>query len=533
MIPLEDDCDECVPEYMVQRGVVKTLISALPFLLTFFVVALGVSQKLFPILSGHSNRKAHHSDARLPGASSRERASLFKSLRLNTRSLAAIVFSINIALSAVLAELIFCEITNAGNRATRTLALKLLLPSLLFLLVVATPALEIHSVVSGTGLDAGGSRRKAAWILDVCGLTVWLAAFWYLGSGLLGTYLHEESYIHDHTFSEGCLERIGVIGISMMASLTGFAAVSSLWQTFGVRYRPVTDSDIGRKQAGIQATNDMLLAKESRLRAVERKLSDYPQEGLMGRVVGTFRGNPDLQERNMLQLEIQGLETMRNTLQSSQSLLQNRRQTQLRSHTAYGRVLNAFSFVFALYCAYRIVATSITTLRRFSSSSASFASSDPINNFLALLAKHWDPTIDRVAWSRTISFLLSGVILLLSFNAVLQTFYLFSRAAPGILHHAQANFALLISQIAATVLTFTTPILNPPTTSTMSAPQQGRQSPEPENQSDAQKGQQAQPNQQGAESKTQQKSDDQKSGLPSNPTHILAEHSEETTSKKA
>ncbi|KAF9696918.1 hypothetical protein EKO04_004599 [Ascochyta lentis] len=453
MVPLEDDCDECVPEYMAQRGPVKTIISALPFLLTFLIVALGVSQKLFPVLSGHTDRKAHHSDARLSGSASRERTLQVKRLHLSTRLLAAIIFSINIALSAVLAELIFCEITSTGNRATRTLALKLTLPSLLFLLVVATPALEIHSVVSGAGWSTGGSQkgqRRVAWVLEACGLAVWLAAFWYLGSGLLGTYLHEKSYVHDHTFSEGCLERIGVIGISMMASLTGFAAVSSLWQTFGVKYRPVSDSDISRKQAGIQATNDMLLAKESRLRAVERKLTDHPQEGLMGRVVGTIRGNPDLQERNMLQLEIQGLETMRHTLQNSQTILQNRRQTQLRSHTAYGRILNAFSFVFAIYCAYRIVATSVTTLRRFSSSNASFASSDPINNFLALFAKHWDPTIDRVAWSRTISFLLSGVILLLSFNAVLQTFYLFSRAAPGILHHAQANFALLISQIAAT-----------------------------------------------------------------------------------
>ncbi|KAJ4993878.1 Golgi pH regulator [Stagonosporopsis vannaccii] len=453
MISLDDDCDACVPEYMVQRGPVKTIISALPFLLTFLVVALAVSQKLFPVLSGHTDRKAHHSDARLPGSPLRERANLLKNLRLDARSLAAVIFSINIALSAVLAELIFCEITNTGNRTTRALALKITLPSLLFLLVVATPALEIHSVVSGAGWSTGGTQRghrKVARILELCGLAVWLAAFWYLGSGLLGTYLHEESYVHDHTFSEGCLERIGVIGISMMASLTGFAAVSSLWQTFGVKYRPVSDSDIARKQAGIQATNDMLLAKESRLRAVERKLTDHPQEGLLGRVVGTFRGNPDLQERNMLRLEIQGLETMRHTLQHSQSNLQNRRQMQVRSHTAYGRILNAFSFVFALYCAYRIIATSVTTLRRFSSSSASFASSDPINNFLALLAKHWDPTIDRAAWSRTISFLLSGVILLLSFNAVLQTFYLFSRAAPGILHHAQANFALLISQIAAT-----------------------------------------------------------------------------------
>lgn len=243
MIPLDDDCDECVPEYLARRGPVKTIISALPFLFTFLVVALGVSQKLFPVLSGRAERKALHSDARLPGTVPRERTSFFAGFRLHARSLAAVIFSTNIALSAVLAELIFCEITSTGNRATRALALKLTLPSLLFLLVVATPALEIHSVVSGAGWSTGGSQqgqRRVAWVLEACGLAVWLAGFWYLGSGLLGTYLHEESYVPDHTFSEGCLERIGVIGISMMASLTGFAAVSSLWQTFGVKYRPVS-----------------------------------------------------------------------------------------------------------------------------------------------------------------------------------------------------------------------------------------------------------------------------------------------------
>jgi hypothetical protein len=243
MVPLEDDCDECVPEYMTTRSPVQTIISALPFLLTFLVVALGVSQKLFPVLSGHGDRKAHHSDARLPGNASRERPSIFKNLRINARTLAATIFSTNIALSAVLAELIFCEITSTGNRATRTLALRLTLPSLLFLLVVATPALEIHSVVSGAGWSTGGPQtrqRRVAWMLEACGLATWLVAFWYLGSGLLGTYLHEKSYVHNHTFSEGCLERIGVIGISMMASLTGFAAVSSLWQTFGVKYKPVS-----------------------------------------------------------------------------------------------------------------------------------------------------------------------------------------------------------------------------------------------------------------------------------------------------
>lgn len=194
----------------------------------------------------------------------------------------------------------------------------------------------------------------------------------------------------------------------------------------------------------------MLLTKESRLRAVERKLSDSPQQGFMGRMVGTIRGNPDLQERNTLQLEIRGLQTMRGTLQNSLTVLQSRRQSQKRAHTPRGRVINLISYVFALYCAYRISATTVSSLRRFSSPTTTFSSSDPINNFLALFAKHWDPTIDREAWSRTISFLLSGVMLLLSFNSVLQTFYLFARIVPGLLHHTQTNFALIISQIAAT-----------------------------------------------------------------------------------
>lgn len=41
-------------------------------------------------------------------------------------------------------------------------------------------------------------------------------------------------------------------------------------------------------------------------------------------------------------------------------------------------------------------------------------------------------------------------MLLASFNSVLQTSLLFARLVPSILQHARANFALLISQIAAT-----------------------------------------------------------------------------------
>lgn len=69
----------------------------------------------------------------------------------------------------------------------------------------------------------------------------------------------------------------------------------------------------------------------------------------------------------------------------------------------------------------------------------------------------------------------------------------------------------------------------------MSAPNAGRQSPEPEKQSDAQAGQTTgNVNDQGAGPKqgAQQASSETKSGLSSNPEHPLAKHAEETTSKK-
>ncbi|KAL1311268.1 hypothetical protein AAFC00_001456 [Neodothiora populina] len=69
----------------------------------------------------------------------------------------------------------------------------------------------------------------------------------------------------------------------------------------------------------------------------------------------------------------------------------------------------------------------------------------------------------------------------------------------------------------------------------MSAPNQGRQSPDPEHQTDAQQGSNSAPNDQGAGPKSgnaQTHSDDQKKGLASNPGGPLDKAAEEKTSKK-
>ncbi|KAI9826103.1 MAG: hypothetical protein M1832_000552 [Thelocarpon impressellum] len=439
MLPAPDEaCDDgCT---LAGRGArpAALLLSLLPFVLTFVGVGVVVLHRLFPLLSGQARG---HGELRMAGPAPRP--------LLTARHIAAVTFSVTVALAAVLAELILCEISNSLDRTARARMLQLTLPTLLALLIVVIPLLEIHSLVTAAGWTFSGDgkgRPRLAWLLETLGFGAWAGAFWWLGRWLPGSHTHERS----GGLSAACLERVGVIGICLMGLLSGFASVSSPWQNFGGKARPVTEADVERSQAGLLATTEMLAAKHSRLRALERKMADAPAEGIVGKVMGSLRGNADAQERRALGLELSGLETMRAGLELSLAGLRERRRRQQRSTTSTGRLVAATSPLFSLYCLYRIAATSVATLRRWWRPDATFAGGDPINNVLALLAKHWDPSLDRLAWSRQISFLLSGVILLASFSSVLQTFLFFSRLAPGLLQAARANLALLVGQISAT-----------------------------------------------------------------------------------
>ena len=256
--------------------------------------------------------------------------------------------------------------------------------------------------------------------------------------------------------SEACLARTGVIGVCLMALLSGFAAVSSLWQNFGGRKPVATEGDVARAQAGVSATAEMLDAKRSRLRALERKAADQVQQtGVFTKVMGSIRGSAEGNEKAALGMEIRGLETMQRGLESSLAGLEGRRRSQRRAGTTVGKVLVAASYAFSVYCAYRILATTVAGLRRWGSPDTTFSQTDPINRLLAIVAKHWDANLDRDAWARQISFLLSGVILLASISSVLQTLHLFTRLPfiPSFISSyfgASSSAALLVGQITAT-----------------------------------------------------------------------------------
>ncbi|EHA53020.1 hypothetical protein MCOR27_008034 [Pyricularia oryzae] len=495
------DCGVDACSAQPPSSIIGTFFSLSPFIGTFAVVAIITSRHVHPILSRmHDGARDDGEDHVLPAtAPAALRACHVEHGNRSIRQkLSGAAFAATIGLSTVLGELILAEISDLINARARTTALRYTVPTLLFLLIGLTPFLIIQSVIVGAGWSfqrtAKGRLPRMAWTLQLSAFAIWLLVFWQLGRLVPGpddnyAYARDAAASFDSTgismamrdspttfpdlsaggrvLSRACLERIGVIGISLMALLSGFASVSSPFHILSDnrqhRKRPVTDAQIARKQSGLEATQELLVHKKHRLRALQHKSaattsvaehnSPTSPAQLVGKLVGSiksFGGGGEAGEIKALQMEITGLEQMEASMSSSLAAMRTRQANHARDGTALGALMALPSYAFGLYCVYRILATTMTTLRRAYSPGASFSSSDPINRFLGLLARHWDPKLDQLAWARQISFLLSGVILALSANSVLQTFHLFSKWAPGLLHHTKANLPLLVAQVTAT-----------------------------------------------------------------------------------
>jgi hypothetical protein len=461
MLP-SDDCDDCVPNYAPAHA--SATLSFTLFALTFAVGAFLALRRVLPRLASDSSSSIKEQDRpQLPLHNHDLLKPTMRVVRVSVARIVQFTFAVNIGLSTVLIVLLLCEISNSLDAKARDSALGIVLPAMMVLVVLVAPALEIQSILAAIGLtltSSGARRVRVAWFFETLVFVVWLVGFWFLGSATLVWYLRagkEHGEYLEQSFLEGCLERIGVVGISLMACLSGFAAVSAVWHTFIARKRTVTASEIARRQSGLEATEEMLHSKRSRLRAVEQKMSD-PSRGMFSTVVGTLRGTGDSKERSLLNMEINGLETMRVSLKDTLYLIKSRKDEQDSRHTPQGKVLLAFTYSFAIYCIIRLGTISFNVFKRFAVpgwTSDSSHNSDPVTLVLSILAKHWDPTINRALWSRQISFLLSGVMLIAAFNSALQTFLVLGRAFPGLAISAAAfrgatTLALVTSQVVAT-----------------------------------------------------------------------------------
>lgn len=443
-----DACDPAPPS--------ASPLSLSPFLAIFILATTLAHTRLLPLLASLSPLEAD--DAVLPthAPPALRAAHADHAKRSPRQRAAALTFSVTVGLAALLGVLIVCEVAEVLDPRARAAALGVAVPGLAVCLVLAVPWLVTMSAVVGAGRsfarDRYGRIPRLTWALQLLLFTLWLLLFYSIGpSSQTATAADAENGI-----MRAALDRIGIAGISLMALLSGFASVSAPWQSFGSppSRAPVSEADIARKQAGLDAANEMLLTKRHRLQILERKAETEGREppvGLVGKLGSLWGASGDEAEVRALRLEVSGLETMQASLSAGLGTLLSRRAEKARAATLTGRMLAVPRMCFSVYCVYRVLATLLTTLRRVLLTSVPGSPPpDPVTRFLSLLTAHYDPTLDEAALARQISFLLSGVILLLSLSSLNQTVRLLSRAAPSLLRLARANLPLLLSHTLAT-----------------------------------------------------------------------------------
>ncbi|RCI10698.1 hypothetical protein L249_5281 [Ophiocordyceps polyrhachis-furcata BCC 54312] len=352
------------------------------------------------------------------------------------RAMVAWTSGTTLALALALAVLVMADVAEVVDGAARDKALAVVVPALLLLLVVLVPWLECGNLASVLC-----SIRRLAFPLQLLLFGGWLMVFFSVGWAVP---LFPTSAVTTKTTTTttttrtmttalilGCLERVGVVGISSMAFLAGFAAVSAPWHTiWRRRRRRVTDEDVARSQAGLDAAVDMLASKRLQLSGLQHR--DDEQALVAADLLRTGSGGNKAAEVRALRVDIAGLEAVEARLKSRLESMRDLR----AAGTARGRVLALPSYVFSVYCVYRIAATALATVRRIVLSSptpppplpppppptdSSYPSSgdDPISR---LLAQATPTLLDQASWTRTLSFLSSGLILAAGARSAIATF---------------------------------------------------------------------------------------------------------------
>ncbi len=257
------------------------------------------------------------------------------------------------------------------------------------------------------------------------------------------------------------LLRTSVIGITLLALLSGSGAMAAAWDAYddlmllrasssssrswrsGADGRPaprsgallVTPQDVQNAQASFERTLADLQEKRATIERLQAEVdsgarplsSSHPNGGASGSSGGGFLGrlNPfaggdaRVKEIKTLKYEVWALENLGKNMRADLEAMQSRARRLSWSKTLTGRLLILVGWGFALYCVMRLflAALSLLVLGYRDSAPPDFVSYG-LASLLRLFSL--DAELDVAAWTRQISLLLIGVLIAMRMRAVLQ-----------------------------------------------------------------------------------------------------------------
>ncbi|KAI8040044.1 Golgi pH regulator [Drosophila gunungcola] len=320
-----------------------------------------------------------------------------------------LIFSSTFALSITMFELIIFEIIGVLESSSRYFHWRLGLTLLLFMTTAVIPIYICYSVIHSISIF---SDRWVRILTTFCWF-VFLYGLWRIGEPfpLL-------SASHGIFTIEQGVSRISVIGVTVMAILSGFGAVNYPYTSMAYFIKPVSRNDIICFERRLALTVDMLTAKKRRISlAVYNHNKLHPAKPRIWDMLTSAvqRNTSNGEDINQLKQEVYGLEELLRSVFLELSSLKNMEERQRWSQTLKGKYFNVLGHFFSVYCVYKIFMCCINIIFD------RVGRKDPVTRGLEI-AIHWCGfDIDFAFWNQHISFLLVGCIVVTSIRGLLLT----------------------------------------------------------------------------------------------------------------
>ncbi|XP_068881243.1 Golgi pH regulator isoform X3 [Aphelocoma coerulescens] len=318
-----------------------------------------------------------------------------------------VIFSVTFAFSCTMFELIIFEILGVLNSSSRYFHWKLNLCVILLILVFMVPFYIGYFVVSNIRLL---HRQK---LLFAC--VVWLTFMYFFWK--LGDPFPILSPKHGILSIEQLISRVGVIGVTLMALLSGFGAVNCPYTYMSYFLR---------------------IAVAHRTMFQRGEVHNRPT-GFWGMIKSVTTSVPGSENLSLIQQEVDALEELSRQLFLETADLHATKERIEYSKTFQGKYFNFLGYFFSIYCVWKIFMATINIVFD------RVGKTDPVTRGIEITVNYLGIQFDVKFWSQHISFILVGIIIVTSIRGLLITLTKFFYAISS--SKSSNVIVLLLAQI--------------------------------------------------------------------------------------
>ena len=229
--------------------------------------------------------------------------------------------------------------------------------------------------------------------------------------------------------------RVGLIGVTMMAILSGFGAVNSPYSNLSLFLRKVSLKDIEKAERRVAHTINTVFERKKRL--ARTSVGSNTSSGFFANVLASVTASVSHSDTETLAKEIDAQENILRTLLLDLDELQADYERTMDSKTLRGIYNNIMGYMFSAYCVFKMISSLFAIIMD------STGYSNPVTQALDFLVHFLGFNLDVQFWTDQLSMILLGILVFVSIRGLLIHFSRISNLFAGAI--SQEFTALILS----------------------------------------------------------------------------------------